>query len=476
VHSHQPRDGSPELAARRIAVIGCGHVGLVMAAGFAHLGHRVIGVDRDPQLVAELEQGRLRIQEEGLPRLIAEGVAAGRLRFTTDYDQAIPEAEFIFLAVDTPQTLGGASDLRNLRAAAGSVAASLNGSGPIVVNKSTAPVGTGDMLEMILWREVRDDHPAPRIVANPEFLQQGRAVRDFFEPTRVVVGAASPEDAQAVADLYTGLPGEVVLTSRRTAEMIKYVANAFLATRVSFINEMAQLCEAMGVDVDDVVAGVAQDERIGSHFFRPGIGYGGSCLPKDTASLRFMGETTGVNTPLMAAVQQVNDTARTRTVRRLRAALGSLEGRRIAVWGLTFKGDTEDTRQSPAMEVVQLLVNEGAHVIAYDPSRPTHESLPPRLQLRLAPTALEAVDDADALAILSDWREFASVPLGDVAARMRGDLVLDGRNVLDAEAAGAHGLRYLGVGRGRPRRSDTPKLASAPSQLTQERLAEEAAA
>lgn len=437
--------------ARRIAIVGCGHVGLVMAAGFARLGHRVTGVDKNDELVGELDRGILRVQEEGLPQLVAEGVAAERLDFTTDYEQAIPDAEFIFLAVDTPQTLGGASDLRNLRAAAHSVAASLNGVGPIVVNKSTSPIGTGDMLETILWRETREGHTPPIIVSNPEFLQQGRAVRDFFEPSRIVVGAANQADAQKVAALYHGLPGEVVLTSRRTAEMIKYVANTFLATRISFINEVAQLCEAMGVDVDEVVTGVAQDPRVGSHFFRPGIGYGGSCLPKDTAALRFMGEATGVPTPFLSAVQQVNDYARTRTVRRLREALGSLDRKRIAVWGLTFKGDTEDTRQSPATEVVQLLVNEGAEVVAYDPSQPTMAMLPPRLSVELAPTALDAVEGADALAILTDWQEFAAVPLGEVVSRMHGDLVLDGRNILDPDDTQHVGLRYIGVGRGRPR-------------------------
>jgi UDPglucose 6-dehydrogenase len=307
------------------------------------------------------------------------------------------------------------------------------------------------MLETVLWREVREGHPHPTVVSNPEFLQQGTAVRDFFEPNRIVVGAYSAEDARAVAELYDGLPGEVVLTSRRTAEMIKYVANTFLATRISFINEVAQLCEAMGVDVDEVVAGVSQDERIGGHFFRPGIGYGGSCLPKDTAALRFMGEATGVPTPFLAAVQQVNEHARTRTVRRLREQLGTLERKRIGVWGLTFKGETEDTRQSPATEVVQLLVNEGAEVVAYDPSQPTAAMLPPRLHITLASTALDAVADVDALAILTDWHEFGTVPLGEVVERMRGDLLLDGRNLLDPDDVRHVGLRYAGVGRGRVR-------------------------
>jgi UDPglucose 6-dehydrogenase len=423
-----------------------------MASGFAHLGHEVVGLDKDEECIAELGRGVLRVHEEGLPQLMAEGVASGRLRFTSSYEEAIPEAEFIFLAVDTPQTLGGASDLRNLRAAARSVAASLNGYAPIVVNKSTSPIGTGDMLEDLLRRETAEGHALPTIVANPEFLQQGRAVRDFFEPTRIVVGAVSETDARQVADLYHGLPGEVVLTSRRTAEMIKYVANTFLATRISFINEIAQLCEAMQVDVDDVVAGVAQDARIGSHFFRPGIGYGGSCLPKDTAALRFMGEATGVPTPFLSAVQQVNEQARTRTVRRLREALGPIEHARIAVWGLTFKADTEDTRESPALELVQLLVHQGAEVVAFDPSQPSMASLPSRLAIELAPTAADAVDGADALAILTDWGEFARVPLAEVAARMRGDVVLDGRNMLDPDEVTRLGLRYLGVGRGRARR------------------------
>jgi UDPglucose 6-dehydrogenase len=445
---------------RRIAVIGCGHVGTVLAAGFAHLGHEVIGLDRDTDLVAELRSGFLRFQETGLDELVDSGRTSGRLRFTTDYDDAIAHAEFVFLAVDTPSSLGGAADLRNLRAAAISLAGSLNGMDPIVVNKCTAPIGTGDMIEAILRRETVGDRALPRVVSNPEFLQQGTAVRDFFEPDRIVVGASASDDAHAVADLYAGLPGEVVLTSRRTAEMIKYVANTFLATRISFINEVAQLCEAMGVDVDDVVAGIAQDERIGGHFFRPGVGFGGSCLPKDTAALRFMGETTGVPTPLLSAVQQVNDTARTRTVRRLRERLGGLDGRRIAVWGLTFKAATEDVRQSPAVEVVHLLVNEGAIVTAFDPSGPTAAMLPNRLDLRMAASALEAAEGADALVILTDWRDFAEVPLDELAGRMRGELVLDGRNVLTAHEVERHGLRYMGVGRGRAARSGVVEVAA----------------
>jgi UDPglucose 6-dehydrogenase len=445
----------PYSTPRRIAIVGCGHVGLVMAAGFAHLGHRVIGLDRDPALVEELERGDLRVQERDLPELITEARESGRLSFTTAYSAALSDAEFVFLAVDTPATPAGAPDLRNLRAAAGSVASSLNGHAPIVVNKSTAPVGTGDLLEQLIAERCNGRGPVA-VVANPEFLRQGRAVHDFLRPDRVVVGAPSQADALEVAALYEGLGGELVVTSRRTAEMIKYVANAFLATRISFINEAAQLCEAMGVDIDDVVAGVAQDERIGSHFFAAGIGFGGSCLPKDTAALRFMGDSMGVSTPLLSAIQHVNAAQQPRTVQRIREALGSLHGKRLAVWGLTFKGDTEDLRQSPAMDVVSLLENEGAEIVAYDPSQPA--VLPASLGTDLAPTALDAVEGADALAVLSDWSEFRRIPLGEVRERMRGNFIFDGRNLLDPAAARALGFRYAGVGRGRGARRSSVGL------------------
>ena len=290
------------------------------------------------------------------------GLDDGRLRFTTRYEEAIPHVDFIFLAVDTPQTLAGAADLRNIRSATRSIAANLNGTSPIIVNKSTSPIGTGETIEEILREALEQRHHEPRIVSNPEFLRQGIAVWDFFHPERIVVGSRSRADAEAVAELYAGLPGETIVTDLRTAEMIKYVANAFLATRISFINEIARLCEHIGADIDTVVDGISHDPRIGGHFFRPGIGYGGSCLPKDVAALRYIGETFGVATPVLSAVQEINTIAKTSAVRRLRMRLGTLEGRTIGVWGLTFKGGTEDTRDSPAMDVVGLLRNEGAIV------------------------------------------------------------------------------------------------------------------
>jgi UDPglucose 6-dehydrogenase len=431
-----------------IVVIGCGHVGLVMAAGLAELGHQVVGVDIDADLVEALRRGETHIHEPGLPELVASGLSSGRLCFTSRYDETIPTASYIFLAVDTPQTLGGAADLRNIRAAVASIVENLNGTSPIIINKSTSPIGTGETIEGLVNEALMTHGHAPRIVSNPEFLRQGHAVWDFFHPERIVVGSRSGSDARLVADLYRGLPGEVILTDLRTAEMVKYVANSFLATRISFINEIARLCEQIGTDIDTVVAGVALDPRIGDHFFRPGIGFGGSCLPKDLAALRYIGETFGVATPVLSAVQDVNMAQRTSAVRRLRARLGSLENRVIGVWGLTFKGGTEDVRESPAMDVVALLRNEGAIIHAYDPSVEAGDRrFASALRSSLQATPIEAVRDAEALAILTDWPDFGSIPLADVKAVMRGNVIFDGRNVLDQSAAEELGFAYLGVGR-----------------------------
>ena len=441
-------DDTIETIPRRVAVIGCGHVGLVVAAGLAELGHSVVGVDVSQTLVGELCAGELRIHEPGLQELVSSGLASGRLLFTTSYEFAISEAEVIFLAVDTPQTLAGAADLRSIRAATRSIAAALDGTDPIIVNKSTSPIGTGETIEEILWTALEKRAQRPRIVSNPEFLRQGRAVEDFFDPDRIVVGSRSAEDAREVAALFGSLGGEVIVTDLRTAEMIKYVANSFLATRISFINEISRLCEAVGVGIDEVVKGIALDPRIGDHFFRPGVGFGGSCLPKDVAALRYIGETHGVATPVLSGVQEVDRAQRTSAVRRLQARLGNLEGRLIGVWGLTFKGHTEDTRESPAMDIVGLLSNAGATIRAYDPAVSADPRLvPERFRDGLSPDPIDAVTGADALAILTDWSDFRSVDLTAVRDAMSGTVVFDGRNMLDPREVEALGLVYLGVGR-----------------------------
>ena len=440
--------GRPVPVPRQVAVIGCGHVGLVLAAGLAELGHSVVGVDLSEALVTELCAGQPRIREPGLAKLVSSGLRSGRLLFTTSYEYAIPQAEVIFLAVDTPQTLAGAADLKNIRSATRSIAASLNGSTPIVANKSTSPIGTGETIEEILSAALAERRRRPRIVSNPEFLRQGRAVEDFFNPDRIVVGSRSADDAREVAALYDGIGGELIVTDLRTAEMIKYVANSFLATRISFINEIARLCEAIGVGVDQVVQGIALDPRIGDYFFRPGIGFGGSCLPKDVAALRYIGETFGVATPVLSGVQEVDRAQRTSAVRRLQARLGNLEGRLIGVWGLTFKGETEDTRDSPAMDVVGLLMNAGARIRAYDPAVSVEPGLvAERFRPLLCADPIGAVQGADALAVLTDWSEFRSIDLGAVQDAMAGSVIFDGRNVLDHLEVEARGMAYLGVGR-----------------------------
>ena len=453
-----------EAYVRRITVVGCGHVGLVMAAGFANRGHVVTGLDRSSALVAMLTSGAVPFHEAGLTELVQEGIASGRLRFTTTYTDSVPDAEFIFLTVDTPAARDGAPDVRNIHSAASEIARSLNGTAPIVVNKSTSPVGTAETIETIFRRDLMEGHKRPSLVSNPEFLRQGSAVYDFFHPQRLVIGAHSEHDAREVARLYDGLGGAVLITSLRTAEMIKYVANSFLATRISFINEIAQLCENLDIDIDSVVEGVAHDERIGGHFMKPGIGYGGGCLPKDVEALRHMGASVGVATPVLAAVQHVNAGQRTRAVQKLRAALGSLAGRSIAVWGLTFKGNTEDTRVSPALDVVELLLDEGAHPRIYDPSFP--KQLPERIQHATCADPFEALDGADALAVLADWPQFREIPMDAVRRAMAGNVVLDGRNVLDAHAVKASGLIYIGVGRGGPTTPPIATTAARPQLVT----------
>jgi len=429
---------------RQVAVIGCGHVGLVLAAGLAQLGHRVVGVDHAREVVVGLSRGIPPFHEDGLEELVATGLASGRLSFTGSYEEGLTNAEFVFLAVDTPPAANGAPDLTNLRAAAGSVAASLHGERPLLVVKSTVPVGTCALLEEVVAE--LSDSPRVHVVSNPEFLRQGRAVYDFFHPDRTVIGAADEADALAVADLFRALPGARVTVDVPTAEMIKYASNAYLATRLSFINEIAGMCEALGADVDGVVEGMGHDPRIGPLFMQPGIGYGGSCLPKDVAAMRYMADVHGVSALLLAAVDAVNSGLPRRAVERLAAELGGLKGTSVAVWGVTFKGGTDDARRSPAMDVVELLVREGARVHIFDPSGAF--GLPDHLRGALRPDPLQAAADADALAVLADWDDFAAFDLSRVRKVMRGNLILDARNVLDPVRARYAGFRYIGMGRG----------------------------
>jgi UDPglucose 6-dehydrogenase len=432
------------MMSRNVTVIGCGHVGLVTAVGFAHLGHRVVGLDVKATLVETLSQGSSPFVEQGLEELLRETLGTGRLTFTTDYSVAVAEAEFIFLTVDTATTTAGAADLSNVRAATRSINANLAGRSPIIVNKSTSPVGSGETIGSILRAGLAAGDGEPRIVSNPEFLREGSAVYDFFNPDRIVVGSSSADDAGEVAELY-GPSGPVFVTDLRTAEMIKYAANSYLATRISFDNEIARLCEALGTDVDDVLHGAGLDSRIGTHYFQPGLGYGGSCLPKDTAALRFVAELHGVTTPLLAAAESVNRSRPVELIRRLRGELGDLSGKRFGVWGVTFKGGTDDTRDSPALSVIRTLLNEEVRLAVFDPAAPA--DVPAVVAEVMVGSAIDAARDADALLVLTDWPEFKDVSLESVRDVMAGNFVMDGRNILDPAAVVAAGLTYAGMGR-----------------------------
>ncbi len=434
------KEGQP----RRIAVIGCGHVGLVLAVGLARLGHRVVGQDRNASVVMGLSRGIPPFHEAELEDLLGEVLASGRVSFTASAEGVMSGADFVFLAVDTPPSADNGPDLTNLRAAVRTIGESLHEAQPLVVVKSTVPVGTGTLVEDLLAESTAARHI--RVLSNPEFLRQGTAVYDFFHPDRTIIGAADPADGQAVAELFAELPGERVMVDVPTAEMIKYASNAFLATRVSFVNEIATMCDALGVDVDGVVEGMGYDPRIGHAFMRPGIGYGGSCLPKDVAAARYIAGVHGVATPLLAAVESVNADQPARAVRRLAAQLGGLKGATVGVWGATFKGGTDDARRSPAMDVVALLVRAGTRVHIYEPSGAF--GLPEHLRGALRSDPYAAVADADALAVLADWAEFATFDLKRVRQAMRGDLILDARNVLDPAHARLAGFRYIGMGRG----------------------------
>ncbi len=401
MRQHEPR--------AQIAVIGCGHVGLVTAACLAELGHTVTGVDTNATHVAALQAGEVPFLEPGLAALVQRGLRAGRLSFTSEYRTGIAGAGFVFLCVNTPATVTGAADLRAVRAAVTQIAEALapGEEPPLIVNKSTSPLGIAEAMEGILARLFTGSRRRPVLVANPEFLREGSAIRDFLCPDRIVIGAADPEDARRVDELYAAIPAPRVLTDLRTAEIVKYVSNAFLATRVSFVNEVARLCEALGADVDTVVEGVGLDRRIGRAFFTPGIGYGGSCLPKDVAALCHIAESAGLTLRLLTAVQEVNLCQRKHAVNSIRRILGPLEGQTVAAWGVTFKGGTEDLRDSPALDVIALLRNEGAIVRVYDPSLSLVAAAP--FADELCPDPLTAAQGADCVAVLADWPEFRAV-------------------------------------------------------------------
>jgi UDPglucose 6-dehydrogenase len=413
----------------------------------ADLGHTVTGVDVDPSLVARLRVSDIPFVEPGLNDLVAKHMARGQLTFTTDYGEALDGAEFIFLCVNTPATSTGAADLRYVRRAVAQIAEACVDFTyePLIVNKSTSPVGMGETIEAIFRNTFPSGRPTPAIVANPEFLQEGRGVQDFLQPDRIVIGSHSRADAERVAMLYTGIAAPVIYTDIRSAEMIKYVSNAFLATKVSFVNEIAKLCEGLGVEVDSVLEGASFDPRIGNLFMRPGVGYGGSCLPKDVAALCHTGDSAGLTMRVLSAVQEVNILQRKHVVNSIRRALGRLEGMTVGVWGVTFKAGSEDLRESPAIDVINLLRNEGAWIKVYDPAVEMRQL--DQVVDVVCTSPLEAAAGADCLAILTDWPEFTEISLRELRGVMKGNVIYDGRNQLQRSVAESEGFEYHGIGR-----------------------------
>lgn len=429
----------------RIGVIGCGYVGLSTAVLFANLGNQVVGVDVDEAKVAQMQDGLCPVFEPGLGELLEWNVNAKRLQFTTDYAAAVPDADFVFICVNTPMGPNGGADMRYVRQAARGIGRALAPDRlTIVVNKSTMPIGSGDMIHALLCEEAAD---AARfaVVSNPEFLREGSAVHDMLHPDRIVLGAADRAAAEAVAELYKSFAAPLLITDRRTAEMIKYASNAFLAARISFINEVAHICEGLGADVRQVAAGMGLDKRIGPYFLNAGIGFGGSCFPKDVMALEFMAEEADCHPQLLHAVLDINRDSRRSFIRKLNRMLGTLEGATIALWGLAFKPDTDDLREAPSLEVIRDLLARGAVVRAYDPvAMAATQVLFPMVTYCADP--YEAAMGADAVALITDWNEFKGVDLARVRESMHRPTLLDGRNLYDPHEMAALGFTYCGVG------------------------------
>ncbi len=429
-----------------ICVIGTGYVGLVTGVCFADLGNRVVCLDVDQKRIEGLKNNIMPIYEPGLEQLTIQNVKAGRLTFTTDYHEALVGMEFAFIAVGTPSGVEGEADLQFIRAAAESIAENINTS-VVVVNKSTVPVGTGDWVADVI-RKKRAGKPLDfKVVSNPEFLREGSAINDFMSPDRVVLGSMDKEAAQQVARLYSSLRSPILITDLRTAEMIKYASNAFLATRISFINEIANMCEEMGADVREVAQGMGMDKRIGHAFLDAGLGWGGSCFPKDVKALEHMAVLNGTHPQLLQAVMEINRNQRRRAVLKLRKALGGLNEKVIGVLGLSFKPNTDDVRDAPALEVIRLLENEGAFVKVYDPQ--AMEVAAPYIKKAVfCDDPYCAVTDVDALVLATEWNEFKQLDFSRIRSLMRTPVILDGRNLWDGDALRAMGFTYFGVGRG----------------------------
>jgi UDPglucose 6-dehydrogenase len=429
---------------RTICVVGTGYVGLTTAVCLADLGNLVVGIEIDRQKLDILRSGRSPIYEPGLQELLERNLRAGRVSFTDDYAMGLADARLIFITVGTPMGDNGAADLTYVKAAARGIGEHLKADA-IIIDKSTVPVGTGDMVfEIIRGGAPEGVHVA--VVSNPEFLREGSALNDFFKPDRIVLGSTDQKAAEEVGELHAPLGAPIFITDLRTAEMIKYASNAFLATRISFINEIAQICEKLGADVREVARGMGADKRIGPHFLDAGVGYGGSCFPKDVLALHHMAATSGCHPQLLQAVMDINQSARDRFIAKLGDIMGSFEGTLIGVLGLSFKPNTDDMREAPSVDIIRALQAGGARVKAYDPvaMEAAGEILP---SVTYCATAYDVAKEVDALLVVTEWNEFKALDLDKIRQYMRRPIMLDGRNIYDPAEMRARGFIYRGVGR-----------------------------
>jgi UDPglucose 6-dehydrogenase len=432
----------PRTPVHRVAVIGAGYVGLPTAATLAHFGHTVVLAERDVARLGALRAGRMPIVEAGLEDLVAHSVANGHLSYTESAVEAVRGAQFVFLCVPTPQSADGSADLSFVESAAKEISTHLR-PGAIVVNKSTVPVGAATMVEQVIGR------PDVSVVSNPEFLREGSAVLDSLNPDRIVVGADDTAAAAAVGELFASTSAPLIVTDATTSETIKYASNAFLATKLSFVNALAGLCEEVGADARDVLLGLGYDKRIGFEFLRPGPGWGGSCLPKDTQALLHIAREAGYDFSLLAGAIASNEEQLARVIAKVDAACGgSIDGATIAAWGLTFKANTDDRRDSPSLQIVSRLVALGATVRAFDPTVDAEADPAEDLGgIQLCRDPYEAATGARVLVVLTEWDEFRWLDFARVFTLMAEPSIVDARNLLDPAAVRRMGFRYAGIGR-----------------------------
>jgi UDPglucose 6-dehydrogenase len=438
---------------RKIAVVGTGYVGLVTGTCLAELGHTVVCLDTDATKVAMLRRGELPFFEPHLQEMTVSNHHAGRLLFSDDVEAGVRESGLIFIAVGTPMRHDDHADLSAIWDVAATIGRQLNGP-KIVILKSTVPVDTNEMVAAIIAENAVDPHRVD-MVSNPEFLREGSAVADFMRPDRIVIGTNNPQAEAVMRELYAPLDAPFVITDVRTSEMIKYAANAFLATKVSFMNEIANICELVGVDVKAVGGGIGFDHRIGNQFMSPGIGYGGSCFPKDVRALERTANSRSYEATLLRSVESVNRGQVPRTFAKIERALdGSVEGKNVGVLGLAFKPNTSDVREAPALHLIELFLRAGARVSAHDPIAVDEARARIGDGINYCADMYEAINGCDVLILATDWNEYKSINFRIVKKLMRGDVVFDGRNIFDAEKVTVEGLRYIGVGRAKEPQRD----------------------